>query len=266
MNRSAFVAATVCLMRVAWAGPVFGDDFQAYEVGSTPGAPWEDIADSIRNPTLPGPTGQIIDTIGRGGVATRAYQVFQTRGTSQGIIMPFAPLSRVGVEADMRVDIHPSPVRWSNWTSALGLFQDLDLSDINRCPQAVVYVYDERWYFFGATNPNQHYVNEQLSEAPVVAGEWYHVGLMADTQTGAFSIRITGESGLVEIERTVALPDWDPSLGRYDRMAAFDGEYARGAATPGQFTVDNIVLVPGPGSLVVVAAMGGMVRRKRLSW
>lgn len=265
MYRSALMVALVALSRGAWAGPVFGDDFEAYEVGSLPGAPWEDIADSIRNPTLPAPTGQIIGTTGPGGLTTQAYQIFQAKGTSQGIIVPFAPASTVAAEADMRVDIHPSPTRFSNWTSALGLFQDLDLSDINNCPQAVVYVYDERWYFFGATNPNQHFVNELLSDAPVLAGEWHHVGLVADTQTGEFSIRITDESGLVDIDRTVQLPGWDPSLGRYDRLAAFDGEYARGAVTPGQFTVDNISLVPGPGSSVVLAAMGMVVRRRRRS-
>ncbi|MBK7405930.1 MAG: hypothetical protein IPJ41_15245 [Phycisphaerales bacterium] len=109
--------AAVALCTAAHAGPVL-DDFESYEVGGLPGAPWEDIADSILHPTLPAPTGQIITTLGRDGAATQAYQIFQERGTSQGIITSILPSVRPRVGADLRVDAHPSPRRYGNWTSA----------------------------------------------------------------------------------------------------------------------------------------------------
>ena len=98
----------------------------------------------------------------------------------------------------------------------------------------------------------------------VEAGAWYRVSLGVNTATGVFGIRVLDGEGLTLLERDVAMPNYDPARGQYNRVAVFDGEYASGAVTPGQFTVDNVAYVPAPGGagLVLGAAALGTRRRR----
>ncbi|MBX3388330.1 MAG: hypothetical protein KF691_02615 [Phycisphaeraceae bacterium] len=250
----------VSFSMVGQATAGWSENFESFPVGSFPGGRWRDIGTSaLPHPAMP--TGQVIDTIGRSGQETRAFQVFQTRTTSQGLITEIALADTHKVEADLRVDIHPTPVRFGNWTAAMGFFDESGpATDINNEPQGVVYVYQQRWYFYGYTGVGNP-VNLSLGTADVVAGTWYHVALGVDTRTGAFDIKVFGEADQLLIDRQVTLSGYSPSLGRYNRVAVFDGEYAPQSATAGQFSVDNIQYVPTPWSIVPLIGLIGRRRR-----
>ena len=238
------------------------ESFETFSPGSFPGGIWRDIG-TVASPTPDIPTGQVIDTIGPSGAATRAFQVFQRRSASQGIIADIDPASHHRVSADLRVDIHPTPVRFANWTSAMGFFQETTpAADINNQPQTVVYVYDRKWYFYGATSPAAS-INLKLSDLVVLAGVWYNATLEADTATGSCRVVVSGFGGTVLLDRVVSIPGFNPDFGRYNRVAVFDGEYAPSAATPGQFSADNIAYVPAPGSISAILVMAGAWPRRR---
>lgn len=242
------------------AGPAFTESFESVTPGAFPGSPWRDIAGSAV-PSPQAPTGQVIDTVGADGKPTRAFQVFQTHGTGQGIIANIDPATSHRVEADLRVDLHPTPPRFGNWTAAMGFFQEEGPQvDINAEPQGVVYVYREKWYFYGATSPSNS-INQALGDAPVTAGVWYRVALEADTLTGTFVVSVHDTQGQQLIHTSIAIPNYTPTLGSYNRVAIFDGEYARPAATAGQFSVDNIRYIPSPAPLALLAIAA--TRRRR---
>lgn len=242
------------------------ETFESSATGQLPGAPWSDISTAIDHPTVASPTGSVIETTGPSAALTRAFQISVARGTSQGIIAPITPQPIHHVAAAIRIDRHPSPAYYGDWNASLGFIQDRPVAtDINQNPQAVVYVYLERWYFFGATNFSSNFVNIELGPAPVVTGEWYHVELAADTTIGSFTIDVRDQSGAVQVDRTVSVPNWKMSLGAYNRLAAFDGDYSGKAAQSGQFTIDDIVYSPSPGASLAMGAVAvvALTRRRR---
>lgn len=246
----------------ALASPFFST-FEGDAPGSFPGAPWRDIAASDVPAPSQTPTGRVIETVGMDGQATRAFQVFQRTDRSQGIIASIDTAPTHRVEADLRVDIHPTPFHLGDWTAAMGFFMEDDTPiDINARPQGVVYVYRERWYFYGASAPGSD-INIELSTAAVLAGAWYHVSLDSDTSTGLFTVRVTDVGGTMLVDRSVSLPDFAPSVGEYNRVAVFDGEISGRPATPGQFTVDNVRYVPAPGVLGVLLGAPLVFSRRR---
>lgn len=265
MNRIVCAAVLAGCGPIACAGPAFDDDFDSYAVGQFPGGVWQDMG-TYASPAPPIPSGEVIDTIGRDGQATRAFRVFQTLTTSQGLIAPIDEASTHHVEADLRVDAHPDPAKYLDWTAAVGLFDTHDhAADINAESQGVLYVYQERWWFYGQAG-RRHTINTQLADAPVVAGEWYRVSLSADTRTGEFALSVLDASGASVVDARVAIPGYAPALGRYDRLCVFDGEYATQPVTPGQFTVDNVAYTPAPGAaaaLLVAGALGAGRARRR---
>lgn len=258
--------ASLCVLSFLVAGQAsagWSENFESYPPGSFPGGRWRDIGTSaLPHPVMP--TGQVIETIGRNGQSTRAFQVFQRRTTSQGLITSIDVADTHRIEADIRVDIHPTPVRFGDWTASMGFFNESGpATDINNEPQGVVYVYQQRWYFYGYSgvgNPT----NLSLGSAPVVAGEWYHVSFAVDTRTGAFDIKVFDGLNQAVIDRQITLSGFSPALGQYNRVAVFDGEYSGQSATAGQFTVDNMQYIPAAWS---VAPLGALVlsgaRRKR---
>lgn len=259
MHRIPAVALAVSAAH-AFAGPAFTETFESITPGAFPGSPWRDIAGSAV-PSPQTPTGQVIDTTGADGSPTRAFQIFQTHGTSQGLIANIDPAASHRIEADLRVDLHPTPPRFGNWTAAMGFFQEEGPPiDINAEPQGVVYVYREKWYFYGATSPSNH-INVVLGQTPVTAGAWYRVALETDTQTGAFLVTVHDAQGQQLIDASVAIPNFSPAMGAYNRVAIFDGEYAGPAATAGRFSADNIRYVPTPAPLALLAIAA--IRRRR---
>lgn len=261
---------TPCLVLVCCASTCLGtpwfEGFQSAAPGTFPGGRWRDMGQSaVPMPTLP--TGEVINTLGPAGDPTRAFQVFQRQSTSQGIITDIDLAPRHRLEADLRVDINPSPIRFGNWTAGMGFFQEEDpATDINFEPQGVVYVYASRWWFYGATNLGGP-TNLEIGPAPVRRGEWYHIAIDVNTLTGAFDIEVLDAAGATLIDRTITIAGFDPSRGQYNRVAIFDGEYAAGAVTPGQFTADNIRYVPGPGGAAALLAFAfGARRRRPLAW
>ncbi len=263
------LTAAACLsLGALHAGADIFESFESSTPGQLPGVPWSDISTAIDRPTVPTPTGAVIETTGPSGALTRAFQISVARGTSQGIIADITPIPIHHVAADIRIDRHPSPAHYGDWNASLGFIQDRPVAtDINQNPQAVVYAYLERWYFFGATNFSSNFVNIELGPAPVVTGEWYHVELAADTTVGSFTIDIWDQSGAVQVARTVSVPNWKTSLGAYNRLAAFDGDYSGKSAQSGQFTIDDIVYTPSPGAPLALSAvaMPGLTRRRRAS-
>lgn len=260
------LAAVVAASIHGSANAQFVDTFEPYTPGTMPSGLWRDIASTIPNPTIPSPTGSVIDTLGPSGSATRAFQITRARGTSQGIISSIQPADSHFAEADIRIDSHPTPERYGNWNAAFGFIQDRGVApDINQNPQGVVYVYQSRWYFFGATNFFSNIIEVRLSETPVVAGAWYHVEIGANALTGAYQITVRNSSGGVDVSRSVNIPNWVPSLGRYNSLAAFDGDYAAGSVQSGQFTIDNVSYVPGPSGAAIVGCCAASVlgRRRR---
>ncbi len=265
MRRMAICVGMSCAL--GWgataSATIISETFETYTPGTLPGGAWRDIAGSITNPTVPSPTGSVIETAGADGAGTRAFQISRLRGTSQGIIADIEVADMHRLEADVRIDAHPTPVFYGDWNASIGFIQDRGIApDINENPQGVVYVYDGRWRFFGATVFGGNAIDVLLSDAPVVAGEWYHVRLDADTTDGSFDVLIRGATGGAEIERSLSIPNWNPLLGRYDRIAAFDGDYSGQANLSGQFTIDNVVYVPSPG-VAMILALGMMVGGRR---
>jgi hypothetical protein len=189
----------------ASAGPIT-DDFESYAVGSFPSATWLDMSIAT-NPPLPAPTGSVIQTNGRDGLPTRAFQVSLTSGSSQGLIAEIAPGRHHMVSADMRVDVHQPTPRFGNWEAAIGFFNDRGTpADINTEPQAVVYVYQQRWWFYAVSNPSRSSYNVQLSDVPVAAGDWFGVSFAIDALTGDAHVSIVDAAGVPNGE-TYALAD-----------------------------------------------------------
>lgn len=250
----------VLLTAPALAQP-FTEDFESADVGSFPPSPWRDIASSVI-PAPPTPTGEVIETVGLAGTTTRAFQVYQLSSASQGIIADIGVSAKHRVEADLRVDHHPSPVNFGDWTAAMGFFNQRSPADINAEPQGVVYVYNSRWYFYGALTPGNA-VNIELASVPVVAGDWYHVALDADTTSGTFTVTVRDDVGDQLLNRTVTLFNPSPDLLAFNRVAIFDGEYSGRPATAGQFTADNIAYLPSPAvpAAFVVIALRALRRR-----
>lgn len=260
------VLSAGCGCAISAAGaPVLSDDFEGHPLGQFPGSPWVDVSEMIANPTLPANTGAVIETTGADGHTTQAYQIGTGKGTSTGILADVGTRRVHSISADMRIDQLPARNNLLVWTSALGLFQDSAAADLNFGPQAVVYVSLGKWHLYianglGTANSS----NTLLSNELVSEGVWYGVSLTADTQTGEFQVSVHAADGSLAIDRTIDFgAGWDQEQGAYHRIAAFDGEYTT-TATPGQFTVDNIVYTPAPGVAGVLGlAALGYARRRR---
>ncbi len=248
---AAISTALVLALTGRHAGAAIVDTFESYVPGTFPGGAWRDIGTSA-DPSPDMPTGQVIETTGPDGAPTRAFQVHHRRTTSQGLIADIDVADRHRVRASLRVDVHPTPPRVGDWTSAMGFFQeDGPPIDINREPQGVVYVYDGTWYFYGATR-STNFINVRISDVLVMSDVWYDVTLEADTATGEFAIRVSDIGGSVLVDTSVAIPNFEPARGLYNRVAVFDGEYTTGTTAPGQFTVDNLHYVPSPGAAMLL--------------
>jgi hypothetical protein len=265
MKRMGCALGLGCLSAVAAGSPLLSDDFEAQALGAFPGDPWRDVSEMIASPTLPPNTGSVIETTGADGTLTRAYQIDTGTGTSTGLLADVGTRRVHSISADMRIDQLPARNNLQVWTSALGLFQESAAADLNFGPQAVVYASRGRWYCYIANGlGSSNSLNTLLSSDAVREGLWYGVSLTADTLTGSFHVTVEAADGSLAIDQDIEFgPSWNPAQGAYHRIAAFDGEYTT-TATPGQFTVDNIVYTPAPGAAcVLVLASVGYARRRR---
>lgn len=268
MNRGSCVAPVLLAVcpTVAQTDP-FVEDFESFSPGSFPTTPWFDAADRVASPTIPTPTGSVISTTGIDGSPTRAFRINNDRGTSAGLMRTIEESEKHVVAADVRIDEHASSYPFNVWTGAVGLVQDAGLSDFNFGPQAIVFVYQQNWYFFAYNSVGgSGFVNVRLSSELVEQGAWYRVGLEADTGSGLFSVSVERADGSTLAERAIQYPNWNPAFGRFDTLAVFDGEYAP-VASGGQFSVDNIrygVPTPGvPAALLVACTFARRRSRQR---
>lgn len=137
--------------------------------------------------------------------------------------------------------------------------QDAGLNDFNFGPQAIVFIFRNQWHFFALNSlDGSSYVNIPLSSEIVQTGDWFHINMSVDAQSGLFDVRVDRADGSTLAEQSIEFPNWNPAFGQYDRLAIFDGEYAP-VAQGGQFTVDNILYVPEPKSVATLLFAVGLI-------
>lgn len=259
----AIVAATA---QMGAAQLVFFDNFEDGLVGQIPGG-WTDTTSRIDNPTTGTPNARVINTIGSNGQLTKAVQLVDRVGTSQGIIREVDPTRIQKVQMDVRIDRYSSG---PGWPGGMGFIKDMGADDLNSDPQAVIYAWtDRRWHFFAA-NGDQNRENAYdiiIPGLPLIElGRWYTLYVESDSLTGRHIAAVyDGFTKNLIGGTTFDVPNWDPQFGYYDAVAAYDGEPSTSTALSGGIsTYDNVAYVPAPaGALAVSLGAFGMTRRRR---
>lgn len=245
----------------------FDDDFESYDVGELPGAPWLDISTRIDNPTVPSPSALVVDTTGPDGSPTKAVQIVDEIGTSSGVLSEIAHADRHVMRMDVRIDQFSDAS--GAWPGGIGFLQDEGAADFNGDPQAVLYAWqDRRWHLFIKNAPasSTSGIDMLITGAPRIRpGTWYTLELKVDTQIGEFDASVfDAASGDLLGQQSFSFPNWDPQFGEFDALAAFDGE---GGATGGTFggvsTYDNVSYIPAPPA-AALAAIAVMMARLRV--
>lgn len=255
---------------VICAGLAMGDiadDFESYSVGGLPGGGWQDAVSFIDEPTHPGDSVSVIQTVDAFGNTTNAVQIGDHIGTSGGMMSRVEHTSVQRFEIDVRLDQQgngSSP----NWMSAVGFFQDTDQTDFNWGPQAVVYASPNgRFRLFVQNNDGQGSGSRDfgLGNAQWSIDTWVRISLEADSANGVFGVKIsdlaTGDV-LTDVSRTYT--GWNPEFGQYDLVSVNDGEYGSNLGSIGNMSsYDNANYVPTPGAIGMIAASGLFISRRR---
>lgn len=263
----------LCIASVAVACVGFGaagaitDDFQTYTPGTFPSPKWMDVRTLIPGATSPNPSGTVITTTGPLGT-TRAFQTTRAVGTSQGIVAAIAPSSVVSISANVRYDNYDNSNNQNGggWPMALGFFQ-WSGADPNFSPQVTLYADStfKNWSLYVQTSPNPlDFQFIRLTSAITATNTWYFMSLQIDTATGEIRSQVrlaNSASFIVNDTRTIA--GWDPVFAQYNIAGAIDGEYGTNATLGGRATVDNITIVPSPGTCLLVAGLASVARRRR---
>ncbi|MFT5423955.1 MAG: hypothetical protein ACI89L_001747 [Phycisphaerales bacterium] len=261
---------TLCLGSLALPalGQAFTDDFEGYDTGQLPGSPWVDVNTRIDNPTVASPSARVVNTTGPDGEPTRAVRTAREFGTSSGILREINPAESHSLTMDVRIDRF-TDAPGINWPGGIGFLQDLGAEDLNQDPQAILYAYsDQRWHLFiknGGANGTG--IDLLLNATPTIQlAKWYTLQVDANTETGAFSATVydaTTNQRLGGVNHTFA--DWDPAVGQFDAIAAFDGDANGGGNFPGRSTFDNVKYIPAPGpaSLFLLSGLALGARRRR---
>lgn len=230
------------------------DAFESYALGSFPSARWTDVGTIVPGSTAPNPSGTVVSTNGPAGT-TRAFQTVQAVSQTQGIVTGISPAPVVSISADVRYDRFDNSTNKNGggWPLALGFFQWSAGNDPNFSPQVTLYSDStfKNWslYIQKSADPAD-FQFIRLTSLITATNTWYHMSLQVDTANGIVTsqVRLASSSTfLVNNTRTIA--GWNPAYAQYNLGGAIDGEYFTNATIGGQATVDNIVLVPGPGAL-----------------
>jgi hypothetical protein len=229
---SAIVASTL-------HAQIISDDFETYEVGSFPGADWQDIVDRTVGSPAQADSMAIIETTDANGDPTRALQTNQEPGTN-GLyhdISTSALIQRLSM--DVRVDSMHSAN--SGWPVGVGYSRYLGQDDVNANPHAVIYAWTGRvWNLFITMGNNRPPVDLRLAGPQFIVGEWYTLTLDVDVTTGAFEAKVfdaqTGDL-LNSVSHTYA--QWDPETDAFNSITQFDGGNVN-STLQGQSTIDNV--------------------------
>lgn len=258
MNRYLITLCLSSLALPAW-GQAFTDDFESDEPGGLPGGGWLDINSRIDNPTIETPTAAVRASTDAQGETTQIVRIAREFGSSSGIVRAINPAAAHSLTMDVRIDRF-TDARGVVWPGGIGFLQDLGAPDFNQDPQAVLYASsDQRWHLFiknggvGGTG-----IDLLLDTTPAIqTAKWYTLQLDANTETGAFSASVfdaTTNQLLGGVEHVFA--GWDPDIGNFDAIAAFDGEYNAVGNFPGRSSYDNVKYVPTPGAATVLLLSG----------
>lgn len=267
MNRYLIV---LCLGSLALpaSGQAFTDDFESYEPGGLPGGGWLDINTRIDNPTIETPTAAVRASTGAQGEATQIVRVAREFGSSSGILREINPATSHSLTMDVRIDRF-TDAPGVNWPGGIGFLQDLGAEDFNQDPQAILYAFsDQRWHLFiknGGVDGTG--IDLLLDTTPTIQlAKWYTLRVDANTQTGAFSATVfdaTTNQRLGGVNHEFV--GWDPAIGNFDAIAAFDGDYNGVGNFPGRSSFDNVKYVPAPGaaSVLLLSGLALSARRRR---
>lgn len=261
------LAAALLLAPTATLAEPINDDFESYAPGTFPGAPWQDVSTRIDNPTVPAPTAFVLETTGADGLPTQAVQIVDNIGTSSGVMTEIQPADRHTLRMDVRIDQF-SDVRGS-WPGGIGFLQDEGASDFNADPQAVLYAWqDGRWHLFVKNSPDGLPIRNTdriLAGIPRInPGTWYTLQLEIDTTTGVFDASVyNATTGELLGEDSLNFTDWDPQFGRFDAIAAFDGEGGTAGTVGGVSTYDNFSYIPAPSAAIFAAVSAAMAAVRR---
>jgi hypothetical protein len=231
-------------------GQVYYESFDSYAPGGVPGGIWTDTSPRIDNPTVPSPNAIVIETIGANGFPTRAVQVVDAIGTSSGIIREVSPTTFQQLQMEVRIDQFSDAN--GAWPGGIGFLQDVGASDLNLGPQAVLYAWqDRRWHLFvkNAGVGSNEAIDILIPGLPAIEpGRWYVLYLDANTITGRFTAAVYDDATQQLINGVIFdFPNWDPAFGRFDAIAAFDGEPPTAVGTRGGVsTYDNVYYIPTP--------------------
>lgn len=245
------------------------DNFEGYVIGGLPGGVWQDAVNFIDEPTHPGDSISVIQTVDAFGNATRAVQIGDHVGTSGGLMASVDAAATQRFEIDLRLDQQgngSSP----NWMSAVGFFQDTDQTDFNWGPQAVVYASGNgRFRLFVQNNDGRGSASRDfgMGQGQWALDTWYRVSLEVDSVSGVFDASVTdiatGEV-LSSTNRTYA--GWNAEFGQYDLVSVNDGEYGSNPGTIGNMaSYDNANYVPAPGAIGVLTVGALLSGRRRRS-
>jgi len=254
------------------AGVAFGDiadDFEGYAVGGLPGGAWQDAVNFIDEPTHPGDSISVIQTVNAFGNQTNAVQIADQIGTSGGMMSQVDHTDTQRFEIDVRLDQRgngSSP----NWMSASGFFQNTDQTDFNWSPQAVVYAASNgRFRLFVQNNDGRGSGSRDfaMGNGQWAMDTWYRVSLEVDSVNGIFDASVTDiASGDVLSTTHRSYAGWNAEFGQYDLVSVNDGEYGSNPGTIGNMSsYDNANYVPAPSALGVLGLGGMMATRRRRS-
>lgn len=233
-------------------GPTgWNDDFEATLVGQQPNDPWLDVVARIDDPTVPSPSATVVDTSDPLGDSTRAVQLHDAIGTSQGLMATIDPSTYHRVAASVRIDQFTDAAGGDSWPVAVGLLQDAHTRDLNQSPHAVVSARGDGTWHLSVRNgdADSPTLDVELPTPAIEIGQWYQVQLeVVDATTGELRAEVSDPAtGDVLGELMVLASVWDESYAEYDAVAIFDGEYGvEGGTQGGQATLDDVVYAPRP--------------------
>lgn len=228
--------------------PGVDEGFEDVLVGEQPGDPWQDVVTRISSPTIESPTAVVIDTEGADGSATRALQISDAIGTSQGLVAAVDLASQYQVVANVRIDQFSDAEGDAVWPIAVGVTQDTAARDLNDDPHAVVLVGADGSWHLRVKNGDEDSptLNANIAAPSAEVGQWYRVLLEVNTDTGAVHGRITDPTtDAVLGDNMVIVSNWDDTYAEYDAIALYDGEYdATGGTQGGQASIDDVSYSP----------------------
>ncbi len=249
------------------AGADIVDNFESYQPGSVPDGVWEDARHYVDSSTHTGDSVAVIQTTDAFGNPTQAVQVLDHVGTSGGLVSRVNHTHTQRMEVDVRFDQFGNG-NVPNWMSAVGFYQELDGTDLNGFPQAMVWASrNGRFRLF------VHNAEGQATGADTYAlggyrwrmDTWYRISIEADTLNGLFDVRITDiATGGVVVNNSQQIEDWDPTYGQYNLISMNDGEYGEPIGSVANMaSFDNVNYTPTPGSIGVLVCGGVFASRRR---